>query len=171
MITEKRVRIVCAFVWFCILSVSGYVSGPISSLLGAVLMFTGVVIAWPIIVAIFDPYSLDVPVLPAEKVEWHYSETVRTKRQVQNSKYVYILEGPQGSYKIGHTNDPDARLHKFEVNLPFPVKFIHVIKCENGRALESYLHRLYAKKRINGEWFELTPEDIEGIKINGNRGL
>ena len=38
---------------------------------------------------------------------------------------------------------------------------------EGGRALESFLHKRFADKRLRGEWFDLSTSDVESI-IHGN---
>lgn len=78
--------------------------------------------------------------------------------------YVYLIKGPQGWYKIGHTIDPRDRIKTFKVHLPFDVEFEHIIKCEDRHMTESVLHKAFAHRRGNGEWFALQPEDIDAIK-------
>lgn len=81
-----------------------------------------------------------------------------------NPGYVYLLQSPTTAYKIGRTRDPKNRMKTFGVQLPFEVEFICLIKTQNMTELESRLHAKYADKRINGEWFRLTLEDVEYIK-------
>lgn len=78
--------------------------------------------------------------------------------------WVYLVRGPQGWYKIGHTKNPDDRRTTFGVKLPFDVKFDHLIKCKNRREAEVHLHKVFAHRRGNGEWFRLTADDITTIK-------
>lgn len=81
------------------------------------------------------------------------------------SGFVYVLKEINGThYKIGRTVDPDNRLRTFSVKLPFPVKFEHLIKCEDMYALERELHKRFLHKHINGEWFALDNEDLEYIR-------
>lgn len=78
--------------------------------------------------------------------------------------YVYLLKSPTGAYKIGRTKDPTNRLKTFEVKLPFEVDYVCVIQSNDMYGLEADLHAYYADKRINGEWFALTSDDVEQIK-------
>lgn len=69
--------------------------------------------------------------------------------------YVYILEaGPY--HKIGRTKDPDERIKTLSIQLPFPVKVVHIMACDNEMEAEKTFHNWYAHKRSNGEWFKLT---------------
>lgn len=77
--------------------------------------------------------------------------------------YIYILQG--GPYfKIGRTNSLDRRLEQITPKLPFQVELIHSFETDDMHHAETELHRRFADKRSNGEWFELDGEDIAWIK-------
>jgi predicted GIY-YIG superfamily endonuclease len=78
--------------------------------------------------------------------------------------YVYLIQSPTGAYKIGRTKNPANRLQTFHVKLPFEVEYVAVISTPDMYRLESNLHRQYASKRVNGEWFMLDAADVEAIK-------
>lgn len=78
--------------------------------------------------------------------------------------YVYLLQSTTGAYKIGRSINPHNRLKTFEVKLPFEVEYVCVIATDSMVALEAALHGRFADKRVNGEWFALTPDDVEYIK-------
>jgi hypothetical protein len=73
--------------------------------------------------------------------------------------YVYLVQSPTGAYKIGRSKNPKDRLKTFGVLLPFEVSYVTVIPTSNMSGMERALHNTFAEKRINGEWFMLTPED------------
>lgn len=77
--------------------------------------------------------------------------------------YVYLLQSERG-YKIGKSKSPGKRVETLGVVLPFPIDTVALIKTPNMGQLELELHNHFADKRINGEWFALTPEDVEYIK-------
>lgn len=83
---------------------------------------------------------------------------------MQNDKgafgYVYVLKSDSGHYKIGKTNNPNDRLGTFSVKLPMEVEYLVLIESPNYHRLESVLHKQYDHKRINGEWFNLSPTDL-----------
>ena len=76
--------------------------------------------------------------------------------------YVYIIQDIDitGYVKIGRTNNPYRRLHRFETIMPVELGVIHIIPCQNEVQAESELHRYYAMKRKRGEWFQLDKADI-----------
>jgi|SRR5581483_10697493 len=78
--------------------------------------------------------------------------------------YIYLLEAEEtGSYKIGRAKDLDNRIKTFEVKLPFETELRHSIKVQDMACAELALHKKFAGRRINGEWFKLTPEDVSWI--------
>jgi hypothetical protein len=82
----------------------------------------------------------------------------------QSPGFLYLIREGGGTYKIGKAKDPDDQLRTFEVKLPFPIKLIHTIPCENYHQAESYLHERYQDKRVAGEWFALDDKDVGEIK-------
>ena len=78
--------------------------------------------------------------------------------------YVYLIQSPTGKHKIGRTVNPADRMRTFTVKLPFEVAYVCVIATEDMYALERTLHRKFKNQRVNGEWFDLSADDIEYIK-------
>lgn len=78
--------------------------------------------------------------------------------------FVYLIQSPTGYYKIGRTTNPKDRMKTFSVKLPFEVEYVCVIQTDNMYGLEQILHNRFADKRVNGEWFNLSPDDVEHIK-------
>jgi hypothetical protein len=81
--------------------------------------------------------------------------------------YVYLIRSVTGHYKIGYSRNPDDRLRTFSVKLPFEVEFEHLIPSDDMRADERMLHEKFEDKHVNGEWFDLAPEDVAYIKSLG----
>ena len=79
--------------------------------------------------------------------------------------YVYVIQDVEVSrrYKIGLTNHPAVRLNRFDVVLPFKIELVHIMLTDDTAALERYLHRRYAEKRKQGEWFDLTGSQLREI--------
>jgi hypothetical protein len=73
---------------------------------------------------------------------------------------VYLLKcGPH--YKIGKTINIDNRLSTLKIQLPYKPELIHTITTNHIHWLEKHWHTFYREKRLNGEWFELTIEDVD----------
>lgn len=87
------------------------------------------------------------------------------KRINYRKGYIYLLRAiaPHNYYKIGLSKDPATRIESMGVKLPFPIEPIHTFPTNDMYRTEKALHEKYADKRVNGEWFELSPEDVAGI--------
>lgn len=92
------------------------------------------------------------------------SSEVKADQRKPKKGYVYLLQSPTSAYKIGSTSNPADRIRTFGIQLPFEVEFIALIPTADMQTLERRLHNKYALKRINGEWFWLSAEDVECIK-------
>jgi hypothetical protein len=80
------------------------------------------------------------------------------------NEYVYLLQYPTGECKIGLTSSPNSRLSNFQTSCPYHLEFIALIKTHGASSLEHSLHIKFAAKRLRGEWFNLSEEDIDYIK-------
>lgn len=79
--------------------------------------------------------------------------------------YVYVLRSASGEYKIGRAKNPADRLKTFGVQLPFKVAYELVISSDDYKLFEAQLHERFVSKRTAGEWFDLTQDDIESLRI------
>lgn len=86
------------------------------------------------------------------------------ERAAKVSGFVYLLKKEEGVYKIGKTVNVKNRGTEFSVKLPFATQYECVITTTDRNTLEAELHQKFKAKRINGEWFALSPEDVEYIK-------
>lgn len=76
------------------------------------------------------------------------------------SGYVYLISGG-GYHKIGKTVSLQNRFNQISPKLPFVATIAHAIKTTDINALEAYWHNHFTDKRVHGEWFTLSPEDID----------
>lgn len=76
---------------------------------------------------------------------------------------VYLLKSGR-YFKIGFSVHAGARERQLQIQLPQPAHLIHIIKTDDPRGIEAYWHQRFASKRRNGEWFELTVDDIRTFK-------
>ena len=75
--------------------------------------------------------------------------------------YVYLVYFGIGTYyKIGFSRRVEIRLKEFGAQMPFAPTIEHVINTDDVYALESSFHEYFKTKRIRGEWFDLTPDDV-----------
>jgi hypothetical protein len=79
--------------------------------------------------------------------------------------YVYLIRhGSRREYKIGRTNNSLRREGEVAIELPELISPIHVIQTDDPAGVESYWHRRFAEKRLNGEWFALSVDDVRAFK-------
>jgi Meiotically up-regulated gene 113 len=76
---------------------------------------------------------------------------------------VYLLKCGR-SYKTGHSNASGRRERELAIQLPEKSKIVHVIKTDDPCGIERYWHQRFDSKRKNGEWFELSAEDVAAFR-------
>jgi hypothetical protein len=67
-------------------------------------------------------------------------------------------------YKIGKSVSAEKRAYEIQLQLPEELKLIHKIKTDDPSGIETYWHRRFADKRLRGEWFDLTRQDIAAFR-------
>jgi hypothetical protein len=82
--------------------------------------------------------------------------------------YVYLIE-MRGDYKIGRTKSWRGSRKKAFSGYPYRVTLVALLRSFNAAELESALHARYAKKRLRGEWFALSPADVQEIQRHPQR--
>lgn len=79
--------------------------------------------------------------------------------------YIYVLH-PIGveTYKIGYSVNLPQRIAKLQFGKDYQLEFVAYMWDEDATGREVALHHRFGRKHLSGEWFALTPEDIEYIK-------
>lgn len=79
--------------------------------------------------------------------------------------FVYFIRAENTGYvKIGRTGDLIIRLQTLERDYNTKIEVIHYISTYDTVTLEKTMHKLFADKRVEGEWFNLSDNDIARIK-------
>ena len=78
--------------------------------------------------------------------------------------YLVNMEGTD-LYKIGYTKrDITKRLDELKTGNPNVITCVHLFETEHHVKIESWLHNIHSTNRMEGEWFELTNEDVRNFK-------
>jgi len=88
----------------------------------------------------------------------------RKKEKKNKVGYVYLVGADNGFYKIGRTVNVTNRVTEFGIKIPMRTWLEHSFSSEQYDTAEIKLHELFSQKRDHGEWFNLSPEDVEYIK-------
>lgn len=80
----------------------------------------------------------------------------------QSEGYIYILkEEFYNTYKIGRSKHPYKRTQLFASQPPYDHEIIYILKVDDDKYFEKHYHRLFKNKRLKGEYFKLSKEDLK----------
>lgn len=86
----------------------------------------------------------------------HYQQKQIERRS--KAGYIYLFESYDGFYKIGQAKNPSMRIK--EITMPYRPKLIHKMPVSDMDWAEKYLHNKFAHRRVDGEWFNLSSQDV-----------
>ena len=92
-----------------------------------------------------------------ERHSFGRSESVPKKKR---PGYIYLALSNTGHHKIGLSVNPEKRIQHFDTQMPIDVALIHTFPADDMYSAESELHSIFADKRVNGEWFLLSEDDV-----------
>lgn len=73
-------------------------------------------------------------------------------------------------YKIGITKgNITKRIQSLQTGNPNPLILVNSYTSNNYRKIESWFHRHYRDKRLEGEWFDLTHDDVDSFLIEATK--
>lgn len=76
---------------------------------------------------------------------------------------VYLLRSGR-YYKVGRSNAVGRRERELAIQLPDKATVVHSIKTDDPPGIEDYWHRRFGDRRKNGEWFDLSAEDVAAFR-------
>jgi hypothetical protein len=77
--------------------------------------------------------------------------------------YVYLMKSGR-FYKIGLSDNVERRNYDLGLKLPESIEILHKIRTDDPTGIETYWHNRFKDRRKQGEWFDLTKEDISAFK-------
>lgn len=84
------------------------------------------------------------------------------RRLSERAGYVYVVKSGE-TYKIGKSKDPENRLKTLQTGASHKFEVVAMIETPDCDTLEKQFHKCFIHKRTHGEWFNLTPDDVEFI--------
>jgi len=91
----------------------------------------------------------------------------QNQNDIESTCYIYLMVDLSNNYyKIGISNKPVYRERTLQSEKP-TVEMLCYKEFPNRKIannIEQALHKTYAKKRIRGEWFDLTEKEVTEIK-------
>lgn len=90
----------------------------------------------------------------------------------EGTKGVYVVEATGlGLYKIGMSGNVELRFAQLRTMSPVALSLAGIIETQEPRSLEAELHRLFADKRMHGEWFALDTVELMALNDKFRLGL
>ena len=87
--------------------------------------------------------------------------TILSRSRERHAGLVYLLfDAAANCHKLGCTRRPAARFVRLQTLTPHPLQVTHCIETADITAVERYFHLRFASRRLRGEWFALTVEDV-----------
>jgi hypothetical protein len=91
----------------------------------------------------------------------HEQETTDNLKE-ERQKWLYLFRHTNGLTKIGFSGNPSQRERTMQAEDPR----VHMLATRPGKLYqEKRLHRIYEDKRVRGEWFDLSDQDVERLML------
>lgn len=88
--------------------------------------------------------------------------------------FVYVIEHELGPLKIGVSTNPGQRLKDLQTSCPYELEVRGLIETEQPFGVEKRLHEKFEDSQKRGEWYDLSPEQLETLDMTfevGDRRL
>ncbi len=77
--------------------------------------------------------------------------------------FVYLIKSGR-YYKIGRSNAAGRREREIALQLPEKAATVHTIRTDDPVGIEAYWHGRFKANRKNGEWFDLSAQEVSVFK-------
>lgn len=118
----------------------------------------------PIFAAAWDQVIKGVKRAQRQSIAREEDDNVSAWRTDSDCRYVYMIrESWRGLIKIGIAKNLKARLAAIQSSCPQDICLIGYFETKHARSVEAHLHQRFAHKHHAGEWFDLSPQDVQLI--------
>lgn len=101
-----------------------------------------------------------------QEVKRKLNDDKKTNQQTivsQESLYIIKHKGFDGYYKIGKTEDVEARVNTLETASPLGVEIIYSAESNSINQVEKIVHNRYLSRQSNREWFNFSEEEVSEV--------
>lgn len=88
------------------------------------------------------------------------------KRRKQKSTCVYIIKSDNDLFKVGVAFDVYSRLQTLDTASPVGLILWAVLESTDAARIEKTIHAQLNEFRVKGEWFRLSPEQLEALVVD-----
>lgn len=96
-------------------------------------------------------------------VQPYYFISQKLQECFKQKGFVYFIQNESGLIKIGRSKNPINRLANIKLCCNNP-KLLHKVLVTNNILAEIKLHEFFKSKKVYGEWFNISVQDIEAAK-------
>lgn len=72
---------------------------------------------------------------------------------------LYLIRS-SGLTKIGYSKNPWKRYKQLCTGSPNNMALVFSLYCQNAPAVERELHQIFKDRRVNGEWFRVSVDEV-----------
>lgn len=88
----------------------------------------------------------------------------KKQNSVPDTLYIVKHTGIENFYKIGVTSNMDRRIRQLNIASPLGIEVIQTFKLgKNALIVENLIHTENKEYRCNGEWFNLTVQQVNDL--------
>jgi hypothetical protein len=99
--------------------------------------------------------------------EWHHLDPIsqRYESSTLDTGFVYFIrESGMNHIKIGKADDPEQRKKELSTGSAHKHEIVHLVKSKKPYKTENLFHCYFSEKRIKGEWFNLTENELRWVQ-------
>ncbi len=108
-----------------------------------------------------DIIEICQPLVASFKTKEEAIENIKDDNKIIG--HVYLLKHDK-VYKIGKSIDASRRYKEIKTQMPYKTEEIHVIETDDPSGIEVYWHNRFKDKKLEGEWFKLSANDVKTFK-------